>query len=234
MSATLSLKAWVKRGEHPAARLAFRVAKAVRSARVPVIRPLHQALYALHKGVTGAWSNATRILWWTPMFLSRVENEAPGLYLEGGMPLVLGPLSIRLGRDVRLSATTTLTGRSASAAPLLEVGSNVDIGWQTTIAVGTRVVMGDNVRLAGRCFLAGYPGHPLEAERRAAGLPCDAAQIGDIILEDDVWLASGVTVLAGVRIGRGTVVGTGSVVTRDLPAGVIAAGCPARVVREIG
>jgi acetyltransferase-like isoleucine patch superfamily enzyme len=201
---------------------------------MPVIRPLHRALYALHKGVAGAWANATRILWWTPLFLSRVENEAPGLYLEGGMPLVLGPLTMRFGRDVRLSATTTLTGRGASAAPLLEVGSNVDIGWQTTIAVGTRVVLGDNVRLAGRCFLAGYPGHPLEAERRAAGLPCDPGQSGDIVLEDDVWLASGVTVLAGVRIGRGTVVGTGSVVTRDLPPGVIAAGCPARVVREIG
>ncbi|MEI6161856.1 MAG: acyltransferase [Roseococcus sp.] len=229
----MTLRAWVKRREHPAARLAFRAAKALRGARVPVIRPLHRTLYALHKGVTGAASNAMRILWWTPMFLSRVENDAPGLYLEGGMPLVMGPLTIRLGRDVRLSGATTLTGRTASAAPRLEVGSNVDIGWQTTIAVGTQVVLGDNVRLAGRCFLAGYPGHPLEAERRAMGLPCDANQIGDIILEDDVWLATGVTVLAGVRIGRGTVVGAGSVVTRDLPPGVIAAGCPARVIREI-
>ncbi len=233
MSATVTLRAWVKRREHPAARLAFNAAKALRGARVPVIRPLHRAIYALHKGVTGALSNATRILWWTPMFLSRVENDAPGLYLEGGMPLVMGPLTMRVGRDVRLSGATTLTGRTASAAPLLDVGSNVDIGWQTTIAVGTQVVLGDNVRLAGRCFLAGYPGHPLEAERRAMGLPCDANQIGDIILEDDVWLATGVTVLAGVRIGRGTVVGAGSVVTRDLPPGVIAAGCPARVIREI-
>jgi acetyltransferase-like isoleucine patch superfamily enzyme len=233
MSAALNLRAWVKRREHPAARLAFAAAKALRGARVPVIRPLHRALYALHKGVIGALAHATRIVWWTPMFLSRIENDAPGLYLEGGMPLVMGPLAIRLGRDVRLSGATTLTGRTASTAPLLEVGSNVDIGWQTTIAVGTRVVLGDHVRLAGRCFLAGYPGHPLEAGRRAQGQPCDAGQIGDIILEDDVWLATGVTVLAGVRIGRGTVVGAGSVVTRDLPAGVIAAGSPARVIRQI-
>ena len=45
--------------------------------------------------------------------------------------------------------------------------------------------------------------------------------------------ATGVTVLAGVRIGRGTIVGAGSVVTTDLPPGVIAAGVPAKVVRNI-
>ena len=113
------------------------------------------------------------------------------------------------------------------------VGSNVDIGWQTTIAVGRRVVLGDNVRIAGRALLAGYPGHPLDAAARAAGLPETDDQVGDIVLEDDVWLATGVTVSAGVRIGRGTVVAAGSVVTHDLPAGILAGGVPARMIRPL-
>ena len=54
-----------------------------------------------------------------------------------------------------------------------------------------------------------------------------------ITLEDNVWLGGGVVVLPGVTIGRDTVVGAGSVVTRDLPAGVVAVGNPARVVREL-
>jgi acetyltransferase-like isoleucine patch superfamily enzyme len=52
------------------------------------------------------------------------------------------------------------------------------------------------------------------------------------VLEDDVWLGYGVVVLSGVTIGTGTVVGAGSVVTRNLPAGVIAVGVPARIIRE--
>lgn len=53
-----------------------------------------------------------------------------------------------------------------------------------------------------------------------------------IVIDDDVWLASGVIVLDGVHIGRGSVVGAGAVVTEDLPPYSIAVGSPARVVRD--
>jgi hypothetical protein len=89
------------------------------------------------------------------------------------------------------------------------------------------------VRLAANVHLAGYPGHPIDAAARARGEPETDDQVGDIVLEDDVWLATGVTVLKGVRIGCGTIVGAGSVVTRDLPAFVLAGGAPARVIRSI-
>jgi len=55
-----------------------------------------------------------------------------------------------------------------------------------------------------------------------------------ITIADNVWLGGGVIVCPGVTIGRDTVVGAGAVVTRDLPGGVVAAGVPARVLREIG
>ena len=109
--------------------------------KTPLIRPLHAALYAAHRAAGGVAAHVMRAAWWTPMFLSRVETPAPGLRLEGGMPLVLGPLRLRLGRDVRLSGASTLSGRPGTQpAPLLEVGDNIDIGWQTTIAVGTVVL----------------------------------------------------------------------------------------------
>ncbi len=228
------LRQWVKARQHPVARAIYAVARAMRQCSVPVIPGVHRALYALHTGLAAAIGSVLRIVWYTPLFKSRLSKPAPHLYLYGGLPFVSGPLTIEIGADCRVSAATTFSGRAASgAAPSLVIGRNVDIGWQTTIAVGQRVHIGDNVRIAGRAFLAGYPGHPIDAADRAAGAPDTADQVGDIIIEEDAWLATGVTVLGGVRIGRGTIVAAGSVVTRDLPAFVVAAGIPARPVRRL-
>lgn len=229
-----TLRQWAKNGESPVARILWRAAKALRYGSVPCIPAIHKPLYGLRMAVREGTGFLIRTAWTTPLFQSRLEAPAPRLYLYGGMPLVLGPVHISMGSDVRLSGQTTISGKPTShPAPRLEVGSNVGIGWQTTIAVGTRVVLGDNVRIAGRAFLAGYPGHPVDAADRAAGKPCTPDQAGDIILERDVWLATGVSVMAGVTIGEGTIVAAGSVVTRDLPPGVIAGGMPARVIREL-
>ena len=72
--------------------------------------------------------------------------------------------------------------------------------------------------------------HPIDPEPRRIGW--EYAE--PITLADNVWLGGGVVVCPGVTIGQDTVVGAGAVVTRDLPAGVVAAGVPARVLREIG
>jgi acetyltransferase-like isoleucine patch superfamily enzyme len=50
------------------------------------------------------------------------------------------------------------------------------------------------------------------------------------VIEDDVWIGAHVTVLKGVRVGSGAVLGAGAVVTRDVPAGAIVAGVPAKVI----
>ena len=55
-----------------------------------------------------------------------------------------------------------------------------------------------------------------------------------IVIEDDVWLGSGCIVTDGVRIGKGSVVAAGAVVTSDVPAHVVVAGVPAKVIRSIG
>lgn len=234
MSAFHTLKKWVKHSPQPIARLLRGSYRAMRAFELPRIPMLYRPIDLLHRGLKDVWGWFWRVFYWTPLFKSRLMANAPRLYLYGGIPVTTGPLHMRFGRDCRLSAQTTISGRWAGTViPQLTVGDNVGIGWMTTIAVGTRVILGDNVRIAGRAYLAGYPGHPLNAQDRAAGKPDTEDQIGEIILERDVWLGTGVSVMAGVTIGQGAIVAAGSVVTRDLPANVLAGGVPARVIRHL-
>ena len=55
--------------------------------------------------------------------------------------------------------------------------------------------------------------------------------IGDIIIEDDVWIAAGAILLSGIKIGKGAVIGAGSVVTKDIPSMAVAVGNPAKVIK---
>ena len=72
--------------------------------------------------------------------------------------------------------------------------------------------------------------HPIDPEPRRLGWESGEP----IVVGDNVWLGGGAILCPGVTIGDDTVVGAGAVVTRDLPAGVIAVGTPARILREIG
>jgi len=234
---TLSLhqtKQWLKTSEHPLSKFLFRTLKSIVQMEMPVPRLVFAPLYSAYCSLRTFITTLTRLFWWTPLLKGRLNSVGQHLYLYGGLPYITGPVKIALGNNCRVSGQSTFTGRScAQQSPQLNIGNNVDIGWMTTIAVGERVDIGNNVRIAGRALLAGYPGHPVDAEDRANGLPETDDQVGNIILEDDVWLATGVTVTAGVRIGKGTIVAAGSVVTHDLPPMVLAGGVPAKAIRPI-
>lgn len=229
-----NLKAKIKKRDSMAGKILFPLLKSIQNFEVPVIRPIHGLMYHLHKVITGTFSNLTRIFYWTPVLKSQLANIPGKLYLYDGMPLLLGPLKITLGDQCRLSGHTTISGRASSLkSPELKVGNNVDISWQNEIFVGDRIEIGDNVRLAVKVRLVGYPGHPVDPVARARGEPDTDDQIGSIIIEDDAWLAAGVTVMGGVTIGAGTIVAAGSIVTKDLPSGVLAGGIPARIIKSL-
>jgi acetyltransferase-like isoleucine patch superfamily enzyme len=226
-------KIWLRKHPNPYYRQCYTVLKRLRNLEIPTPKLWNRLLYMLCLLLRNTAATMMRIFVYTPAFKGRLASHGKQLYLYAGLPYISGPLSIRIGDRCRISGQTTFSGRAASHSPALIIGNNVGIGWQTTIAVGRKVILEDDVRIAGRAFLFGYPGHPLESKQRAEGLPDHDAQIGDIHLEKGVWLGSNVSVKGGVTIGEGTVVATGSVVTKSLPSYVLAAGNPARVLFSI-
>jgi maltose O-acetyltransferase len=89
------------------------------------------------------------------------------------------------------------------------------------VRIGSHTLFGPAVQIL-------TPMHPLDAELRRGREFGKPVEIGS-----DVWVGGGAIILPGVVIGSRTVIGAGSVVTRDVPEGVLAAGNPCRVLREI-
>jgi maltose O-acetyltransferase len=115
-----------------------------------------------------------------------------------------------------------------------DYGYNLSIGEQTFLNFDVVVLdvcpvqIGDHVQVGPGVQLLAAD-HPHDPQQRRAGLECGAP----VTVGDGAWLAGGVIVCPGVTIGADAVVGAGSVVTRDVPARVVAAGNPCRVLREL-
>lgn len=107
-------------------------------------------------------------------------------------------------------------------------GDNLFINFNCIILDCARVTFGNNVALAPNVQIyAAY--HPVIASERIKGPELAAP----VTIGNNVWIGGGVIICPGVTIGDNTTIGAGSVVTKDIPANVVAAGNPCRVIRTI-
>jgi len=111
----------------------------------------------------------------------------------------------------------------------ISIGAGTFVNYDCIMLDVAPITIGRDCQLGARVQIVTAT-HPLDPEARRLGWESGAP----VRIGDGVWLGSGVIVCPGVSIGDGTVVGAGAVVTRDLPATVLAAGVPARVIRPIG
>jgi acetyltransferase-like isoleucine patch superfamily enzyme len=131
---------------------------------------------------------------------------------------------IEIGDRVYIGGNTQFISRSA-----IRVGSDVMISWGCTLydhdahSIDYRCRMEDHAR-----HLRNWPGGNLLNDKDWSTVPTGAISVGD-----HAWLGFDVVVLKGVTIGEGAVIAARSVVTSDIPPWTVAAGCPARVVRQI-
>ncbi len=138
-----------------------------------------------------------------------------------GRPIVENLGSIEAGNDLHLNSTFAAVELSVGPGGALRIGDAVNVNFGTRISVETSVTIGSRVNIAPYVTIADHDD--------ASSLPGTPAPV---VIGDDVWLATRVRVSAGSKIGAGTVVTAGSVVAGELPAGVVAGGVPARVLRR--
>lgn len=221
----------VRRAETPAYELIKRVAKKIRRAELPAPRAIYGSLYQAHVGAKMTWGAITRVTYYQPMFRSQCEQIGKNVYVYQGLPYIAGGLRMKIGDDCKISAQTSLVAGHTYDDPTLELGDHTNLGPGVVISVSKLVKLGSHVRIASGVMICDNPGHPLDAiARRTRGVT--PAQVQPVIIEDDVWIASGATILPGVTIGEGAIVAAGSIVTRDVPAGCTVAGAPARVIKR--
>lgn len=170
----------------------------------------------------------------------RVLSSCPNV---SGTPVALQPVlfvgsgRIVLGEGVQFGwkrSPLFYTGychvEAAGPNALIELGDRTEINNNSMlksegagIRVGRDGLFGAHVEIFDSDF------HELDPRRRHGGTP----KMAPVDIGANVFMGMSVKVLKGVTIGADAVIGAGAVVTSDIPAGVIAAGNPARVVREL-
>ncbi|MFD2685218.1 acyltransferase [Streptomyces phyllanthi] len=129
------------------------------------------------------------------------------------------PDRLRLGNDSYIAAHAYVTG---------DLTTGTDCTLNPFTVVRGKVALGDGVRVGAHTSLLGF-NHSMAPDRPVFRQP---HTVEGITVGNDVWIGSHVVVLDGVTIGDHCVIGAGAVVTKDLPAWTVAAGNPARAIRD--
>lgn len=158
---------------------------------------------------------------------------------------VQGKKYVHIGKDCIVSGTYVFESKEGE----IIIGDHSYIGSGTMIS-RSKITIGNNVTIAWGVTLYDHDSHSLDYMERRKDIDDElyCLRTGKSFIEnkdwtnvntkpiticDDAWIGMNVTILKGVTIGEGAVVGAGSVVTKDIPAWTVAAGNPARVVKQI-
>jgi acetyltransferase-like isoleucine patch superfamily enzyme len=151
-----------------------------------------------------------------PPFSVRLRGR---VHFSGCGELVLGDGVSFNGTVVPIELATYDSGR-------IEIGNHTFINYGSSIAARASVKIGSHCLLGHYVFVMDNDQHDIV---RHMELP----RSGPVVIEDHVWIGSKAVILSGVRIGSRAVIGAGSIVTRDIPPRCVAAGNPARVLRQL-
>lgn len=134
---------------------------------------------------------------------------------------------MRVGNFVSIGRFTSVVAKNGEI--LLEDG--VNIGSYCRVATESKVKLGASTLVAAYCYIG--PGNHQQGDEQTPLIAREMEIKGGVDIGQYCWLGAHSTVLDGVTIGDGSIIGAHSLVKSDIPSHVIAAGVPARVIREI-
>jgi acetyltransferase-like isoleucine patch superfamily enzyme len=148
--------------------------------------------------------------------------------IQGNVLEMFSEGRLEIGEHAVLEPNVWLT---APGAARIRIGEGAFLNIAVMIASLDLVEIGNHCMLANGCFVTDS-NHRFDDPLRPVPWQGFTSR-GPTRIEDNVWCGANVVVTSGVRIGERSVIGANSVVTTDIPAYSIAAGAPARVLREI-
>ena len=210
------MRFWVRwGGAGPLGRLASRLAS--------WMAPPHLDHVSLAYLTPRGYIDATATIYHSDLRLGQRVYVAPGVSViqsAGGGPVTLGDeVAVHCGA-------------------LLETGQEgyIELASQSSVHAGCQlkayvepILIGEGVMIAANVAIYSYD-HSIAPDQPIRRQPLTAK--GPVRVHNEAWIGTGAILLSGVTIGEGAVVAAGSVVTRDVPAGAIVAGNPARVIKH--
>jgi serine acetyltransferase len=203
---------------------------------IPVTRltkPFFRLLYSTHVFLRDGLLWAQRFFWCEPLFRSQCVAVGRGFLMEQ-LPYITGSGRITLGDGVELAGKSSICfGNRVHDLPEFHVGSDTFIGHGCSFNIAESLRIGNYCLIAAGVRIADFDGHPIDAGQRRAKVPVSAEAVRRVVIGDDVWVGAAAIILKGVTVGSRSVIGAGAVVVRDVPADVVVAGNPARVVKHL-
>jgi acetyltransferase-like isoleucine patch superfamily enzyme len=145
---------------------------------------------------------------------------------------VAHPHRIRVGRETYIGNGSSLcvVAKADGSLGEIEIGDRVWITGRLTVYAEKKVVIEDNVLIAGGVFISDASRGHATAELPYRDQPNENA--APIVIGEGSWLGQNCVIMPGVTIGRRCIVGSNSVVTASLPPGAVAVGAPARIIKQ--
>lgn len=176
-------------------------------------------LSRIRKGIISRWRN---------IYYRTLGVKCRGYVWLGKVEISRNYSDIELEAGCSLdNGVVLLSSGDVASSPKIRIGSNTYINRNTFLDASFSIQIGRQCGIGPNCYITDHD-HGVESDVPPLEQPLVSVHTR---IGDRAWIGANVTILKGVTIGKDAVVGAGSVVTKDVPAGAIAVGVPAKVIK---